>query len=113
MPILARVAPRDAGLCCGRGSDRSQMPRSEKTFSPRKRRLSPNARRALTLLATSPHGANEALLVLVHGFKRQILAGLVRAGLATAEREIANAGGKPVEVVRVRITNDGRKAIKE
>lgn len=89
------------------------MPRSERTSPPQKRRLSPSARRALLLLATSPHGANEALLVLVHGFKRQILAGLVRAGLAAAEREVVNARGKLVEVVRVRITDDGRKALAE
>jgi len=65
------------------------------------------------LLSSNPNGANEALLVLVHGFKRQILAGLVRTGLAAAEREVVNAGGRPVEVVRVRITDDGRKALAE
>jgi hypothetical protein len=65
------------------------------------------------LLATSPHSANEALLVIVHSLKRQMLAGLVRAGLAAAEREVVNVGGRPVEVVRVRITDDGRKALAE
>jgi hypothetical protein len=49
------------------------------------RRLSGEARRALVILANSPDGANEALLVYGHGFKRQTLAGLVRAGFATAE----------------------------
>src|SRR6516225_3208475 len=93
--------------------DRQQMPRSEKTFPPRIRRLSPNARRALLLLATSPHGANEALLVIVHGLKRQMLAGLVRAGLVATEREVVNVGGRPVDVVRIRITDDGRKALAE
>ena len=93
--------------------DHPQMPRSEKVLPPRKRRLSPNARRALLLLATSPHSANEALLVIVHSLKRQMLAGLVRAGLAAAEREVVNVGGRPVEVVRVRITDDGRKALAE
>jgi hypothetical protein len=89
------------------------MPRSEKTSRPQKRRLSPSARRALLLLATSPHGANEALLAIVHGFKRQMVAGLVRSGLAAAECEVVSAGGKLVEVVRVRITDDGRKALAE
>jgi capsid protein len=42
-----------------------------------------------------------------------MLAGLVRAGLAAAEREVVNAGGRPVEVVRLTITDDGRKALKE
>ena len=89
------------------------MPRSGKTFPPRKRRLSPQARRALLVLATSPHGTNEAQLMIVHGLKRQMLAGLVRAGLAAAECEVVNARGKLVEVVRVRITDDGRKALAE
>jgi len=38
---------------------------------------------------------------------------LVRAGLATAERETMKAGAKPVEVVRLQITGAGRKAIEE
>jgi len=40
-----------------------------------------------------------------------MLVGLVRAGLATAEREVIKTGGKTIEVVRVRITAAGRKAI--
>jgi len=38
-----------------------------------------------------------------------MLAGLVRAGLATAEREVIKTGGKTIEVVRVRITAAGRR----
>jgi hypothetical protein len=62
------------------------------------------------LLVNSPRGIDEALLV--HSFSRQILVGLVRAGLAAAEREVVTADGKAIEVVRVRITAAGRKAIK-
>jgi hypothetical protein len=82
----------------------------------RKRRLSPQPRRTLellSLLASSPHGATEALLVRGHGFDSDMIAGLVRAGLATAERETMKAGAKPVEVVRLRITAAGRTAIEE
>ncbi len=82
----------------------------------RKRRLSPQPRRMLEmirLLASSPHGATEALLVRVHGFDSEMVAGLVRAGLATAERETMNAGANPVEAVRLQITAAGRKAIEE
>jgi hypothetical protein len=82
----------------------------------RKRRLSPQPRRALELLellASSPHGATEALLVRAHGFNTEMIAGLVGAGLATAERETMKAGAKPVEVVRLRITAAGGKAIEE
>jgi hypothetical protein len=83
---------------------------------PRKRRLSPQPRRAielLELLSSSPHGATEALLVRAHGFNSDMISDLVRAGLATAERETMKAGAKPIEVVRVRITDNGRKAIEE
>jgi hypothetical protein len=82
----------------------------------RKRRLSPQPRRALellSLLASSPHGATEALLVRVHGFDSDMVAGLVRAGLATAERETITAGAKPAEVLRLQITATGRKAIEQ
>ncbi len=40
-----------------------------------------------------------------------MLAGLVRAGLAAAEREGVMAGGRAIEIVRVRITAAGRRAI--
>jgi hypothetical protein len=82
----------------------------------RKRRLSPQPRRTvelLKLLASSPHGATEALLVRVHGFDCDMIGGLVCAELATAECETMKAGARPVEVVRLRITAAGRKAIEE
>jgi len=82
----------------------------------RKRRLSPQPRRTLELLKlleSSPHGATEALLVRAHGFDSDMVAGLLRAELATAERETMKAGAKPVEVARLQITAAGRKAIEE
>ena len=82
----------------------------------RQRRLSPQPRRTLELLkllCSSPHGATEALLVRAHGFDSDMVGALVRAGLATAERETMKAGAKPVEVVRLQITAAGRKAIEE
>jgi hypothetical protein len=78
---------------------------------PRKHRLSSERRRALQLLASSSGGVNAALLVRIHGFKRHVLAGLVRRKLAAAQREVAMAGGKAVEVVRLRITAAGRRAV--
>jgi hypothetical protein len=82
----------------------------------RKRRLNPQPRRTLELLrllASSPQGATEALLVRAHGFDSNMVGDLVRAEFAIAEREIMKAGAKPVEVVRVQITAAGRKAIEE
>jgi hypothetical protein len=63
------------------------------------------------LLAGSRHGVNAELLIRGHRLSRRVLAGLVRAGLAAAKREMVMAGGKAVEVVRVRITAAGRQAI--
>jgi hypothetical protein len=44
---------------------------------------------------------------------KRMLMGLVKAGLATAEREVVIAGGNPVQIVRIRITARGRRAIEE
>ena len=72
------------------------------TVRPRKHRLGGEQRRALRLLACSPFGATEAIMH-VHGFTRQMLAKLVRAGLATAQSET----GKAIAVGRIRITDAG------
>jgi hypothetical protein len=78
---------------------------------PRKHRLSPEERQALELLASDPQGATEALLVLAHGFDDDMIAGLVHGGLAMARRENMKAGSRAIEVVRIRITGAGRKAL--
>jgi hypothetical protein len=77
----------------------------------RQHRLSVEQRRALEMLASSAHDVTEDLLVLAHGFDGDMIAGLVRTGLATAQREGVMAGGESVEVVRIRITDTGRRAL--
>jgi hypothetical protein len=79
---------------------------------PRKRRLSGEARRVLELLAGSPDGVNEALL-LAHGFARQMLTGFVRSGLATWHHRTVRAGGRTIDVNYMTITEVGRRAIGE
>jgi hypothetical protein len=69
-------------------------------------------RRALELLAASPDGATEAIL-LAHGLSIDLLVELVRAGLATAKAERVVAGGRAMEIARVRITEAGRRALAE
>jgi hypothetical protein len=69
--------------------------------------------RALELLAGSRRGENEELLALRHGFVRRMLAGLVRGGAATAQRKVVKAGGKPVKVSQIRITDAGRQVIEK
>jgi hypothetical protein len=56
------------------------MSRSEKTFPSPKRRLTPEQRRSLELLATDPHDATGGQLVIAHGFETRMLAGLLTKG---------------------------------
>jgi hypothetical protein len=78
--------------------------------SPRKG--GPGAERlpALRLLAGSPHGCTEAIM-LAHGFTVETLGRLVLDGLATATPGIMYAGKRPIEVTRLRITDIGRQAL--
>jgi hypothetical protein len=76
----------------------------------RKGHLSEKARSALELLTVDPRGLAEPLL-LTYGFRRKMLAGLVRTGLATAQRQTVKVRGQPARVVRIRITDAGRRAI--
>jgi hypothetical protein len=74
-------------------------------------RLSAERRRALALLASSRHGANEELLVHGYGFSRRMLAGFGRAGLATWHHKTVIAGGRTIEVNYRMITGAGRRAL--
>ena len=78
---------------------------------PRKRRLSPKARRALQLPAHNPFGVNEDLSVSGHEFSRGMTAGLIRAGFALRYRVPLTVGGRAIEVPHVRITEAGRREI--
>jgi hypothetical protein len=76
--------------------------------------LGSDQRRALVILAgTGPRGATETLMA-AHGFSVELLAGLVRDGLASAEpqRVRSGGGGKVLEVARLRVTDAGRLALK-
>jgi len=67
--------------------------------------------RAFEILASDRHGVTEDFLVLAHRFDRDMIAGLVHEGLVAAQRKTVKAGARTIEVVRVRITDAGRKAI--
>jgi len=77
---------------------------------PRKRHLTPKARRALELLARASHGAS-AERMLAHGFTRRMLTGLVRSGLALRYGMPLRVSGRTIEVTYVMITAAGRMAI--
>jgi hypothetical protein len=76
-------------------------------------RLNVERRQALELLTGSPDGLTVRQL-LMRGFTRRMLTGLVNNGLAATQPEsIKGADGETIEVVRVRITEAGRRAIAE
>jgi hypothetical protein len=76
-----------------------------------KRRPKPERRRALELLASSPDGCTEALL-LANDFTIEMLLDLLRAGLVSASPERMIADDKQVEVARLRLTEEGWRTLK-
>jgi hypothetical protein len=74
--------------------------------------LSQEHRRALELLASSPHAVTEAVL-MVYGFPAETLAKLVLAELATIVTETIKwaASGWKIRVDRVRITEAGLRTL--
>jgi hypothetical protein len=78
-------------------------------YSRRRTRKS-DRRQALELLAASPDGCTEAIM-LAHGFSVEQMVELIRAGLASAAPERVVAGGRTIEVTRARITEEGRRVL--
>ena len=70
-------------------------------------------RRALEMLAEAGLRGCTGATLLARGFKVDMLADLVRDGLATAHRETMRVGGRRIKIARVRITEAGRKALEE
>jgi hypothetical protein len=67
-------------------------------------------RRALEMLSSAHHSLTEATM-LANGFKPEVLTSLVRVGLATAEPDTVRAGKRQIEIVRMTITDAGRRAL--
>ena len=67
--------------------------------------------RALALLADTPRGCLETVLIDVEGFTVDALADLVSVGYVSLVPETVRAGGRKIKVARVRITDAGRRAI--
>jgi hypothetical protein len=72
--------------------------------------VSADQRQALKLLAGSPDGCTTSIM-LAHGLKPELLADLVRGGLATTKPETVRTSGDSIEIVRMTITDAGRLAI--
>jgi hypothetical protein len=76
----------------------------------RKRLLGANDRRVLEMLAASGSCGCIHSELLTRGFTVELL-GLVRDGLAAVATETVKAGGRQIEVARVRITDPGWQAL--
>jgi hypothetical protein len=75
-----------------------------------KLRLSAEQRRALELLNRSQGRCTRALWA-AYGFTLSMLVDLIRDGLADLQAETVSAGGRTTEIVRLRITAAGWRAI--
>jgi hypothetical protein len=86
------------------------MPRLRPASPSRRRGPKPDRRRALELLASSRNGCTEAIM-LAHGFTVEQMVDLCFDGLAIGTPERMVVGGRTVEVVRMKITESGRRAL--
>jgi hypothetical protein len=75
-------------------------------------KLTDEQRRALQLLARSPNGCTEAIM-LAHGFELAMLEQLVLGDRARSAAHNTKVGGRWKKVVWLQITLAGRKAIAE
>jgi hypothetical protein len=75
------------------------------------KRLTAEQRRALAMLADAGQRGYTDAMMMAQGFTVDLLASLVRAGLATATPQRMRAGGKLIEVAKVQITDAGRWAV--
>jgi hypothetical protein len=66
--------------------------------------------RALEMLAASPDGATEPIVV-AHGFAIPLMVELVCTGRAAAQSERMRAGKQPIEVTRMHITDAGQRVL--
>ena len=75
------------------------------------KKLNGGQRRALAILAgAGPRGCAEAIL-MAHGFPIEVVAGLVRSGLAGAAVGAPVVGRTDIEATRITITDGGRRAL--
>ena len=73
--------------------------------------LSPEQRRALAMLATAGSRGETQPFLVAHGFGGAMITGLVNRGLSIMTLEKIRAGGKTIEIVKVRITPAGSDAL--
>lgn len=73
--------------------------------------LSPDQGRALAALADAGQTGCTDASMMAHGFTIALLVELIHEGLASVTPQRVRAGGRMIEVARVRITDAGRQAV--
>ena len=74
--------------------------------------MTPQEGRALKILADAGQRGGTALVLMIkQGFSADLLAGLMRDGLATMSTETMSAGSQTIEATILRITDAGRAAL--
>src|ERR1700720_2187717 len=73
--------------------------------------LSPQWRRALEILADAGLSGITDAELMDQGFSAEMMASLVLSGRTVATGEGENGAGRPIKIVRMRITDAGRKEL--
>ena len=90
-----------------------QQPLVEMAKKRKNQRIGQSHRRMLKMLAKVQLGCDVNVL-LFHGFSFEIMGDLVGSGLATVQLESTKkSSGQTVTVARLRITDEGRRALAE
>lgn len=75
--------------------------------------ISTEQRRALEMLAAAESRGSTIEMLIENGFPAEMLADLVRDGLASMQGDTVKVGGRAIEIIRVQITDAGQRAIEE
>jgi hypothetical protein len=108
---FAGIRPRRPAELAGTAAARDPDRRTMAAMSAQKRSLKAEQYRALRLLARGGSDGDTEAIMLAHGFTISMLGRLVFDGLVTATPDTVLAGSRPIKVVRVQITDAGRRAL--
>jgi hypothetical protein len=75
--------------------------------------ISTEQRRALEMLADAESGGSTIEMLIEDGVPAEMVADLVRNGLARMQGDTVKVGGRAIEIIRVQITDAGQRAIEE
>ena len=75
--------------------------------------ISTEQRRALEMLADAESRGSTIDMLIEDGLPAEMVAELVRNGLASMQGDTVKVGGRAIEIIRVQITDAGQRAIEE